>query len=310
MDDRATKLYTNDSSETEQASHGVSLIGTALGLGAAEPGCSDGPDILQGYHPELLMLGDDNQVVWQTILRLGRHQPDNVIATIAMFCQTLAELIQKTINNKQRFITIGGDHACAIGTWSGASLALADKGPLGLVWIDAHLDAHTPETSPSGYVHGMPLACLLGHGYPLLTNLIQTGPKLSPQHVCVIGVRHYEQEELDLLNRLGVRVIFMEEVHRYGFDAAFQKAVTIASTGTAGFGISIDLDAIDPADAPAVGTPVEEGIHATALIDSIASLNSKQNLIGYEIAEFNPKLDVKGRTARLICDLLVATVSG
>ena len=309
MNDRATNLYSHGGSAREQTGHVVILIGAALGLGAAEPGCAEGPDTVRRCQPELLMLNEGVQAGWGDILRVDQHKIDSDVATIASFCHQLANSVQKTINNGQHFIVLGGDHSSAIGTWTGAARALANSGPIGLIWIDAHLDAHTPETSPSGCVHGMPVATLLGYGNPLLTNLTRPEAKLFPEHLCIIGVRHYEQQELDLMNTLGVQVIFMDEVHQYGFDTALDKAIAIASTGTAGFGISIDLDALNPNDAPAVGTPVPDGISATQLINAIAGLNTSHNLIGYEIAEFNPKLDINARTARVICDLLVATVA-
>jgi len=303
-----TNRYTLDRPATEKATFGVTLIGAALGLGAVDPSCSEGPRILRKHCPELMMLNQGIQVDWDDILRPDQQKTNDVIATIGAFCLQLAERVKKTISRGRRFVVIGGDHSCAIGTWSGATTAIADKGPLGLVWIDAHLDAHTPETSPSGYVHGMPVASLLGYGRPLLTDLLRPGPKLLPQHLCLIGGRCYEQEELNLLDKLGVRLILMEEVRKLGFAAALNKAVNIATSGTAGFGISIDLDAIHSDDAPAVCTPAPGGIPATQLISSIAGLDTGQKLIGYEIAEFNPCLDNGGRTARLICDLLVAMV--
>lgn len=304
-----TNRYTLSRSATEKATCGVTLIGAALGLGAVDSSCSEGPRILRKQTPELMMLNEGIQVDWDDILRPDQHKTDDVIATIGTFCLQLAERVKKTISRGRRFVVIGGDHSCAIGTWTGASTAIADKGPLGLVWIDAHLDAHTPETSPSGHVHGMPVASLLGYGRPVLTDLLRPGPKLLPQHLCLIGGRCYEREEVNLLNKLGVRLILMEEVRRYGLVASLNKAVDIATSGTAGFGISIDLDAIHSDDAPAVCTPAPGGIPATQLISSIAELDTGRKLIGYEIAEFNPCLDSGGRTARLIYDLLVAMVA-
>ena len=304
-----TNRYNRKRPATEEAHYGVTLIGAALGLGAVDPSCSEGPGILRKQYPELMMLKAGIQVDWDDILWPDQQLTDDVIATIGTFCLQLAERVKKIIGLGRHFVVLGGDHSCAIGTWTGASTAIADKGPLGLIWIDAHLDAHTPETSPSGYVHGMPVASLLGYGSPALTNLLQLGPKLLPQHLCLIGGRCYEQEELNLLNKLGVRLILMEEVHKIGLEAALNEAVNIATSGTAGFGISIDLDAIHADDAPAVCTPAPGGIPAAQLISSLAGLDTGQKLIGYEIAEFNPCLDNDGRTARLICNLLVAMVA-
>ncbi len=304
-----TNHYALNRLPSEQAEDGVTLIGAALGLGAKDPYCSEGPNILRQHHPELLMLNKGVETYWNEIPRPNQHNPENPVATIETFCLELAGRVRETINRGRRFAVIGGDHSCAIGTWTGASIAISGKGPLGLIWIDAHLDAHMAETSPSGCVNGMPVAALLGYGTPALIDLLRPGAKVLPQDLCLIGGRSYEQEEINLLNKLGVRFILMEEVHKYGLEAALNEAVDIATSGTAGFGISIDLDAIHSDDAPAVGTPAPDGIPATQLIDSIARLETGGKLLGYEIAEFNPRLDSGGRTARLICDLLVATVT-
>lgn len=315
LDRQANRFYeyhieqTMANAASKPTSNVLTLIGAAIGLGAADAWCSDGPDIVRQHQPEILLLNKGVQAHWANILRPNQYSPENRVATIETFCKNLAEQIKQIIGVGQRFAVIGGDHSCAIGTWTGARMAIPENGRLGLVWIDAHLDAHTPDTSPSGCVHGMPVASLLGFGTAELTDLFRPGPKVLPQDLCLIGARSYEQEEINLLRKLGVRFILMNEVKHYGFDAAFNEAVDIAKASTDGFGISIDLDAIHTADAPAVGTPVADGIPATQLIESIAGFNPGEKFLGCEIAEFNPRLDKDGRTARLICDLLVATVA-
>lgn len=150
----------------------------------------------------------------------------------------------------------------------------------------------------------MPLACLLGHGDATLTALGGISPTLLPQHVCVMGVRDYELEEAALLQRLGVRVMFMEELNRRGLHDAWREALAIAGTGTAGYGISIDLDAIDPQDAPGVGTPAQGGIRGAGLAQALCSARDDNALLALEIMEFNPAHDVAQKTAHLIVDLL------
>lgn len=200
---------------------------------------------------------------------------------------------------------LGGDHTCAVGTWTGIAGALAVRGPLGLVWIDAHMDAHTPSTSPSGMLHGMPLACLLGHGDPRLT-AITGDARLDPGRVCLVGVRNFETGEAALLRRLGVRVFFMHEVARRGLDAVLADALATAGEGAAGVGLSLDLDALDPRDAPGVGTPAPGGIRGTELVRSLARTAASAALAGVEIVEYNPYRDRGGVTARLVGDVLGA----
>jgi arginase len=204
---------------------------------------------------------------------------------------------------------IGGDHSCAVGTWSGAANALA-KGRLGLVWYDAHMDAHTPATSPSGRLHGMPVAMLLGHGPDALTEIARRRPALAPANLCIVGVRSYEEGERALLARLGVRVIYMDEVRARGLAWATGEALAVARNGTAGFGVSIDLDAIDPGEAPGVGSPVARGFAARDLAAALEAVRNLPDLVGIEIAEYNPTLDRDGQTALVARALLAAAFAG
>jgi len=217
-----------------------------------------------------------------------------------------ASVVYATLMAGEFPIVLGGDHSCAIGSWRGVAETLGGK-PLGLIWIDAHLDSHTPETSHSGALHGMPLACLLGVGPEQLTNSTQV---LQPQHVAVIGVRSFEPEEHALIMGLGVRVFFMDEITRRGLNDVMQEALTIVQSGTAGFGISLDLDAIDPKDAPGVGTPSPMGLRATELASVFARLCDHPSLLALEIAEYDPHRDIDGKTVRVVMELLSAALGG
>lgn len=168
------------------------------------------------------------------------------------------------------------------------------------------MDAHVPETSPSGAYHGMPLACLLGHGEASLTGLAGPAPALKPGNVALIGVRSFEDGESDLLARLGVRVIFMDEVKARGLKPVLIEALGIAATGTVGFGLSIDLDALDPADAPGVGSKVAGGIRSHDLVAALVGLGRVPSFLGAEIVEYNPALDAGGVTAEVVRHLLAA----
>jgi arginase len=180
------------------------------------------------------------------------------------------------------------------------------------VWIDAHMDSHTPATSPSGMPHGMPLAALLGHGASRkLTEdvaAILTEGQLAPRHICLVGVRSHEPEEAELLERLGVRIVRMEEVEARGIDAVLAEAVDIARADTAGYGITLDLDAVDPRDAPGVGTPVQGGIPAAALAGALKRCAGDPSLVALEIVEYNPHRDIGRRTAQVIEDLIAAVL--
>jgi len=201
---------------------------------------------------------------------------------------------------------IGGDHSCAGGTWTGVARTV--PGALGLVWIDAHMDSHTPATSHTGRLHGMPLAWLLGQDDDPLYGL--GAGVLEPKHVCLVGVRSYEPEEDERLRRLGVRVIFMDEVRSRGIDAVLDEALDIATAGTRGFGVSIDLDVVTPEEAPNVGTPVAGGVTSAELARALQEVAGRPALAAIELVEYSPRLDRDGLTGRVAIDLLGAALCG
>ena len=239
---------------------------------------------------------------WRATLREEPQAPDPVEA-VAGICRSLAALAESLLRERAPLAVIGGDHSIAIGTWSGVARALA--GPVGLVWIDAHLDSHVPETTPSGAIHGMPLAALFGYGDRRLTSLARATPALEPWHVAIVGARSYETGEFALLKRLGVQIFFMDEVAARGLATVLDEALAIAGTGTAGIGLSVDCDSVDPEDAPGVGTPVPGGVSGGYLVAALRPLADE--LAAVEVVEFNPRRDRDGRTAALVADLLAAT---
>jgi arginase len=287
---------------------GWSIVGAASGVGAADRGCALGPEAIfrGGLRERLRASGCPVRSIHKLLPAAPGYRIDPVKA-VADFCIDLAGNVSAILRREQRFIVLGGDHSCAIGSWSGVSAFLRKSGPLGLLWIDAHMDSHVPETSPSGAIHGMPVACLLGYGAQRLTQLFDPAPKLRPQHLCLVGVRSFEQAEARLLARIGVRVYSMDVIRRHGLAAVLGDALEIVTAGTAGFGISIDLDAIDPADAPGVGTPVAGGIGGRELVAALPDLVRQPGFLGIEIAEYNPLYDRTDRTAQLAGDLLVAS---
>ncbi len=276
----------------------VTVIGAACGCGAPDPDCRRAPETLracEAFHP-----APGQPFAWDGILRPPPGAARHPLPAVRAVCQRLAERVKATLEQGGFPLVVGGDHSCAVGTWSGAHLALRPRGPLGLIWIDAHMDSHTFATTPSGMLHGMPLACLLGHGDPALTRLAAPEAKLDPAHVCLIGVRSFEAGEAKLLHDLGVRVFDMDEVRRRGLDAVFDDALARVTAGTAGFGVSLDLDALDPAeDAAAVGTPVPGGLGRGELLAALARLRGRADFIALELVEYSPHRDPDGATARL-----------
>jgi arginase len=212
--------------------------------------------------------------------------------------------VEQVVSAGDRLLVLGGDHSIAAGTWAGAARAIRNRGDLGLIWIDAHMDAHVPGTTPSGNWHGMPLAHLLGYGRSELAELAGNIPAVRPENLCLVGVRSYESDEAALLDKLGVRVIDIGEIRRIGLAGALDEAVRVATSGTAGFGVSWDIDSVDPVDAPGVGTPVAGGIDGDDLLRTLPSLASYPACLGLEVVEYNPFLDPDGRSYALLADVV------
>jgi len=274
-----------------------SLVGYASGIAGASAEVGDGPLVMQ-HAPDV------SSMTW-----VAMHQPRIEASLrpdqkISELCETLGRTVSALVRDHQRCCVIGGDHSSAIGTWSGVYDAMHEQGELGLLWLDAHMDSHTPETSVSGRIHGMPLASLLGYGYSTLTGILHHGPKLKPEHVCLIGVRSFEQGEAALLERLKVRVYLMQEVEQRGFETVLHEAIHHIKQHTVAYGISLDMDSIDPTEAPGVDVPEARGLSAQAVCDGLASMVSDPQWIAMEIAEFNPSKDQDGRTEKLIARLL------
>jgi arginase len=283
----------------------IELIGAAWGLGGADPACAQAPAVLIPRLAERLARCGARAILGPMF------EPGNVErrreALIATLCARLASAVADALRAGQLACVIGGDHSCAGGTWTGVARSMAQGRP-GLLWIDAHMDSHTFATSPTGRMHGMPLAWLLGEDddplYGLATGVV------APEHVALVGVRSFEPEEAERLERLAVRVFHMEEVERRGFEAVFADALAIATAGTGAFGVSIDLDAVTPDEAPAVATPVRGGIRGDELSRALAGLAHREDLAAIEMVEYSPRLDPDGRTAQVAIDVLAAALCG
>ena len=282
----------------------IELIGAAWGLGGADPGCAQAPAVLRPLlSEELARCGVPSHA--GPILEQPPGERRKTFA-VSKLCGQLAGAVAQARRRGALPCVIGGDHSCAGGTWTGVARTL--RGNLGLVWVDAHMDSHTPATSHTGRLHGMPLAWLLGQDDDPLYGL--AAGVLNPEHVCLVGVRSYEPEEDERLRRLGVRVIFMQEVRERGIEAVLDEALDIATAGTSGFGVSIDLDVITPEDAPHVGTPVKDGVSSAELARALEQIAGRPGLSAVELVEYSPRLDRDGATARVALELLRASLCG
>jgi arginase len=280
------------------------LIGAAWGLGGAEPGCAAAPGVLAPLVAERLHhcgLATRPGPMLSPLPSERRRQ-----FAVSRLCGLLASAVADALRHGALPCVLGGDHSCAGGTWSGVARTL--RGELGLLWVDAHMDSHTPATSHTGRLHGMPLAWLLGEDDDPLYGLA-TGV-LDPRNVCLIGVRSYEPEEARRLEHLGVRVIMMEEIEQRGLDAVFAEGLAIATARTVAFGVSVDLDAVNPYEAPAVGTPVQGGIPGAELAQALRGIGGRDNLAAVELVEYSPRLDPDGRSAAIAVEIVAAALCG
>lgn len=272
------------------------IIGVASGWGASNQGTQDGPYRFKERLSQLL----EPDVKFQEL----DIAPCEALPYIVSINERLAESTQRALQTRKFPLILGGDHSITIGTWNGVKRALKEKGKehLGLIWIDAHLDCHTPETTPSGAFHGMGLAALLGHGNEEFIHLFFDEPIVEPHEVYVIGARSYEKEELELLEELGLNIVFQEEVKEKGIAKVLEEAITDLRKGCDFLGLSLDLDAIDPKEAPGVGTPVPGGLSFKKLKKALEPFI--EDFSAVEIVEFNPSLDRADKTKKIIEELI------
>ncbi|MBC7917054.1 MAG: arginase [Rhodoferax sp.] len=285
------------------------IIGAEVGEGASDGGCKWGATALREHGVQQALAATGRIVTWGENVTAMPTAASSRLDAIENFSARLATSVEHALRQKHQPLVIGGDHSCAVGTWSAVANNLRPLGRLGLIWIDAHLDAHTPDTSDSQAPHGMPLAALLGHGSDGMTSLYGWKGKLQPSDVVVIGARSYEPAEVDLLAKLNVRVMFMEEVLERGFAACFAEARELVQRNTMGWGISFDLDGLDPQDAPGTGTPVETGIRLADALQVLEGVSQDPRFVAMELTEYNPLKDFGGRTAQAATQLVCATLA-
>jgi arginase len=206
-------------------------------------------------------------------------------------------------------LILGGDHSLAVGTVSGVSRHLRARGEkLGMIWIDAHTDMNTPATSPSGNVHGMPLACCIGLGPKELTDIFGYSPKVAPENVALVGIRSVDDQERNNVRKSGVHAFTMRDIDERGMRWVIEESIKIAGAGTAGFHVSLDMDAVDPREAPGVGTPVRGGITYREAHLAMEILSDSGRMTSMEVVEVNPVIDEVNRTAVLAVELVMSAM--
>lgn len=208
----------------------------------------------------------------------------------------LAEKVDEQLGLGRIPLVLGGDHSIALGTVAGVAKHYDN---LGLIWYDAHGDINTEETTPSGNIHGMPLAANLGLGNEKLTSILFAGPKVKPENVVLIGIRDLDTPEKQLIRDLGIKIYTMHEIDRLGMPRVMEETIHYLKNKTNGVHLSFDLDAIDPTEAPGVGTPVIGGISYRESHLALEMLAEADIVTSVDFVEVNPMLDERNKTANL-----------
>ncbi len=294
----------------------IAIIGAPMDLGAGRRGVDMGPSALRlaGLNEKLTSLGYEVEDLGNVLVEQPESLPvgnpgARYLPQIAQTCTRLAEMVEQAADNGRVPLVLGGDHSIAIGTVSGMSSHFRKAGmKLGLIWIDAHADMNTPVTSPSGNVHGMPLACCIGLGPSALTQIGGSAPQVEATSVALVGLRSVDEVEGLNVRGTGVHPFTMRDIDERGLRAVISEAIEIVTAGTAGFHLSFDMDAVDPREAPGVGTPVRGGITYREAHLAMELIGDSGRMTSLEIVEVNPVLDEANRTALLAVELATSAL--
>lgn len=292
----------------------ISIVGVPMDLGADRRGVDMGPSALRyadlneklqalGY--EVDDLGDLDVIIPET-----RHFGDphaKYLKEIADACTHLANLVLEIHTDHRTPIVLGGDHSIAVGTMSGMAESFRrQNAKIGLMWFDAHADFNTPQISPSGNVHGMPMAAIMGYGPIELTHIFGFSPKIQPERAVMIGIREVDPQERELVKSSGVRVFTMKEIDRRGIGSVMDEALSIVTKDTDGFSVTLDADFLDPYESPGVATPVRGGADYREAHLAMEMVADTKKMVSFEITEINPILDVHNKTAHFGMELILS----
>lgn len=290
--------------QSEGAMREIVIIGVPVDLGAGRRGVDMGPSAIRyaGLKARLEALGhhvrDSGNLavpMAELITPPAPGDPLRYLEPLVEVNRALAQGVAAVVAEGDFPLVLGGDHSLAIGSVSGHAQAR----PIGLIWIDAHADFNTPETTHSGNIHGMSVAALTGRGAPSLTQLLRTAPALQDAQIAMVGIRDLDPLERHALRASGIHVYTMHDVDRRGMAAVMEEAISHASHGVSGMHVSLDLDALDPSVAPGVGTPVLGGIAYREAHLAMEMIAESDKLLALDLVEVNPILDQRNATAEL-----------
>ncbi len=292
----------------------IRVIGVPLDLGQSRRGVDMGPSAVRvaGLEARLEELGHVVEDAGNIDVAIAEQKQAGdphakYLKEITAICTRNAELVLETLESGKIPIVLGGDHSVAAGTVAGvAEFYRRQDQKIGLIWIDAHTDINTPESSPSGNVHGMPLAALSGLGPSELANIFGFSPKVHPENCVLVGVRDIDFIEKENVRKAGISVLTMRDIDERGMRTVMEEALRIAGRGTVGYHVSLDMDWIDPEDAPGVGTPVRGGATYREAHLAMEIIADHGRMLSFEIVEVNPVIDEHNRTAELAVELALS----
>ncbi|PYU82659.1 MAG: arginase [Acidobacteria bacterium] len=292
----------------------VRIIGVPMDLGQSRRGVDMGPSALRGAGLQASIKKLGLQV--EDIGNLSVKQPEEMpvgekrakyLQEIAETCGDVAAAAEKSLMEGFLPLVLGGDHSIAAGVAAGvANYFRKEKKQIGYLWLDAHGDMNTPESSPSGNVHGMPLAAIMGYGAPELVDLLGFKPKAEPGNIVIVGARDLDAQERKIVKRSGIHVFTMRDIDERGMREVMADALKYAMDDTAGIAVSLDMDFVDPADAPGVGTPVRGGVTYREAHLAMEMISDSESMVSLEVVEINPILDEHNRTALLGVELVLS----
>jgi arginase len=292
----------------------IRVIGVPLDLGQSRRGVDMGPSAVRvaGLEAQLESLGHVVEDAGNISVALAEQKKPGdpkakYLKEITATCTKHAELVLKTLEAGKIPLVLGGDHSVAAGTVAGTAEHYRRQNQrVGLIWIDAHSDINTPDSSPSGNVHGMPLAAIMGLGPTELAQIYGFSPKVQPENCVLVGVRDIDAIERENIRKAGIEVFTMRDIDERGMRAVIEEALRMAGRGTAGYHVSLDMDWIDPEDAPGVGTPVRGGATYREAHLAMEIIADHGRMLSFEIVEVNPVIDEHNQTAVLAVELALS----
>lgn len=296
----------------------LKIVGAPMDLGADRRGVDMGPSVVRiaGLSAKLQEMGYEVEDIGNVPVDLAetltvgetdrRHK---YLAQVVKSSEILAERVEWILEQEALPIILGGDHSIAIGSVAGISSYYRRRNQrIGIIWIDAHADVNTPDTSPSGNIHGMPLAALLGVGPKELTDIGGVFPQVRPEDTVIVGVRQIDQGERDLARKLGLKVYTMRDIDEKGMARVMDEAIEHASRYTVGFHATFDMDFVDPEHAPGVGTPVPGGGTYRESHLAMEKIHDSGRMLSVEMVEINAVLDEANRTGELGAHLILSAL--